>query len=78
MAQENWLIIKAKDLQRWPDFAHLSLSSLYRHFRKIRDFAGKERKQPVTVHDLATYFDLPLETITKTLWKKPQHQSQRN
>lgn len=61
------VLIYAKDLCKIPDFRNLSVRSLYRRYSSIRDFVGKERAQPLTYLDLATYLDLPEEKVREIM-----------
>ncbi len=63
MSDRHKLILAPKDLYRIPDFSDLSRSALYRRVGKIRDFAGKKRKQPITVIDVADWLGVEPEYI---------------
>ena len=61
------ITIVPKDLYLLPDYRDLSIRTLRRRYNSIRDFVGKEKPQPLTYTDLATFFCLPEDQIRELM-----------
>ncbi|MEO0471398.1 MAG: hypothetical protein AAF206_17340 [Bacteroidota bacterium] len=71
-------LLSAKELAYWPDWSKVHERTLYRYAKKIRLHAGKEKRQPITVVDLADYLGLPFDDVVKTIKERKPDLSDRN
>jgi len=62
------IIVHTKLLANIPDYSQLSKTTLRRRMNEIRDFANKEKRQPVTVFDLAKFLGIEASQVKKMLY----------
>jgi|GEM_PF-2594333 len=59
------LTITVKELALFPDWEHMSRSSLYRLSNRIRSHVKKVKGQPLTLWDIASYLRVPREELQR-------------
>jgi hypothetical protein len=64
----SYLLLYPKDIRRFPDYAHLSKSSLYRLYNRMKAHYEREKHQKITVAQFADYVGLP-EAGVVTVWE---------
>ena len=65
--RKHRLTITPKELSRLPDYSGLSRSSIYRHYRKIREHTGAPEYRHLNVVEIATFLGIEAEVLNQIM-----------